>query len=339
MEIKEALKIVSEGGDLKFEQSRDVFQVVLNGGANHDQIGALLMGLKRNGETAAEIAGAVQVLRSKAVKFNAPEGTIDICGTGGDGLNTLNISTAAAFVVAACGVPIAKHGNRAVSSACGSADVLEALGINIEVEPAIMERCLKETNFAFLYAPKYHPAMREMSPIRKNLGFRTLFNLVGPLVNPANVKRQLIGVSSIQTLGQFGELVSYMDYEKVWIVHSKDGMDEFSISDINYVKKYEQGKLTDEVFDPNNYLAGRETRSLLGIKGGDAKFNANEICQLFLGKRQSDAEVVVAYNATCALRLCGFSEEESFNMVSDAIHSGKAHDVLTRVMQITNEHA
>lgn len=339
MEIKEALKIVSEGGHLEFEQSRDVFQVILNKGANHDQIGALLMGLKRNGETAAEIAGAVQVLRSKAVKFNAPEGTIDICGTGGDGLNTLNISTAAAFVVAACGVPIAKHGNRAVSSACGSADVLEALGINIEVAPEVMERCLAETNFAFLYAPKYHPVMREMAPIRKNLGFRTIFNLVGPLVNPAQVAYQLIGVSSKEMLETFAQIIKFIPLEKALIAHSEDGMDEFSITNVTHVKRYEDGSVLDEIFDPSGYLQGKEAGTLLGIKGGDANFNANEIRQLFLGKRRTDFEITVALNASKALELYNFSEDEAIKMTNKAIYSGKAHDVLTRVMQITNEHA
>lgn len=341
MEIKEALKIVSEGGHLTLPQAEETFLAVFKKGANQDQVGALLMGLKRNGENADEIAGAVRVLQKKAVRFNAPEGTIDICGTGGDGHNTLNISTAAAFVVAACGVPIAKHGNRAVSSACGSADVLEALGINIDVEPAVMERCLAETNFAFLYAPKYHPIMKEVAPIRKNLGFRTLFNLVGPLANPAQVKRQLIGVWSQELIDVFGAILPMIGVQAARIVHSQDGMDEVSVFAPTDILKF-NGFSEKIVLKAADFITPDPTYTKLSISGGDAAHNATEIRKLFLNERRGAFKDMVFLNAAIAMTMANNDEIIQNNIherIYDAIESGKAYELLNRVVEITNEHA
>lgn len=332
MDIKQAIATVSEGRDLSLEEAERIFQIILNGGANHDQIGALLIGLKQKGETAEEIAGAVRVLRAKALKFSAPEGTIDICGTGGDGLNTLNISTTAALVVAACGLPVAKHGNRAVSSQCGSADVLEALSVQIDVPPEVMEECLRKTNFAFLFAAKYHPVMREMAPIRRNLGVRTIFNLVGPLANPAFVKRQLIGVYSKDIMGKFAQIVKMLGIEEAWIVHSRDGMDEISVFDKTDVEG-------DMVIDPAKYIP--EPGEPGDLTGGSANENAMAIRKLLLGERAGAFLEAVAINAAAALVIGGKAKDigQGIQIAKGVIEDRRAYELLTEIIEITNEHA
>lgn len=329
MDVREALQIVSEGRHLDMRQSEELFLSIFKGGANPDQVGALLMGLKRNGETAEEIAGAARALKAKAVKFRAPEGTIDICGTGGDGQNTLNISTAASFVVAACGVPVAKHGNRAVSSQCGSADVLEALGVAIDVEPAVMEHCLKATHFAFLFAPKYHSVMREMAPIRRSLGVRTIFNLVGPLSNPANVKRQLIGVYSKDVMHQFSSIASMLELEKAWIVHSRDGLDEISA----FAPTDVEGAPT---IDPALYISNPGTRE--EIEGGNAEYNAMAIRKLLLGERRDAFRHAVCLNAAAALVIADKAKDmkQGMQMAEGVIEDRAAYDLLINVIELTN---
>ena len=331
MTVTKALKKVAAGESLTFEESRDTFQAILNGVAdNQAQIGSLLTALHVKGETAEEIAGAAEVLRAKAEKFNAPEGTIDVCGTGGDGLNTLNISTAAAFIVAACGVPIAKHGNRAVSSACGSADVLEALGIQIDVDSKVMEKSLAETNFAFLLAPKYHPSMRRVMDIRKQLGFRTIFNLVGPLANPARVKRQLIGVATEKLVPIFAKVTEKLGIESI-IVHGEDGMDEVSIT-ANTIALFNGQTLNVPV---ENFY------SIEDMKGGDANYNATAIRKMLLGDGTGAFAEAARVNATAGLIVSGkFTDfAAAYAATKQAIESRKAYDILHQVMAITNEHA
>ena len=332
MEIREALKLVSEGGHLSFEQAQEIFLAIFKGGANPDQVGALLMGLKLNGESPEEIAGLVKVLRTKAVKFKAPKGTIDICGTGGDGLNTLNISTAAAFVVAACGVPVAKHGNRAVSSACGSADVLEALGVRIEVLPSVMEACLAETNFAFLFAPQYHPVLKEIGPIRRNLGFRTIFNLAGPLASPAQVRRQLIGVSDKALLGPFAKISEYIGLEQAMIVHAEDGMDEISISAPTHVATLNM-KSPKKIKPTTIY-------PLKAIKGGDAKYNATAIRKLFLDEGSEAFAAAVVANAAAGLMVAGKYDDmkTAYAAATEILKSRSAYALLNNIIEITNEY-
>lgn len=329
MDVREALQIISDGRHLDLRQAEELFLSIFKGGANPDQVGALLMGLKRNGETAEEIAGAARALKAKAVKFSAPQGTIDICGTGGDGHNTLNISTAAAFVVAACGVPVAKHGNRAVSSQCGSADVLEALGVNIEVEPQVMEHCIQKTHFAFLFAPKYHPVMREMAPIRRSLGVRTIFNLVGPLSNPANVKRQLIGVYSKDVMHQFSSIAEMLGLEKAWIVHSRDGLDEISV----FAPTDVEGAPT---IDPSDYIENPGVPE--EIAGGTAEQNAIAIRKLLLNERRDAFKQAVCLNAAAALVIADKAKDikQGMQMATGVIEDRAAYDLLLNVIELTN---
>jgi anthranilate phosphoribosyltransferase len=336
MILEKMLKKVVAGETLTLEESEKTFQAIMNGAAdNQGQIGSLLTALKLRGETAEEIAGAAKVLRTKAAPFNAPAGTIDLCGTGGDGLNTLNISTAASFVVAACGVPVAKHGNRAISSASGSADVLEALGIKIDLPAEAMETCLQETNFAFLFAPQYHPVMRRVMDVRKQLGFRTIFNLVGPLANPARVKGQLIGVPSAALVPVFAKVAEYLGIERAMIVHGEDGMDEISVTAKTLALL--NGKEIN--ISPDAYY------NLEEIEGGDATYNATAIRHLFLGKGSDAFREAVRVNASAALVVAGKYSYEDFALAYaealDAIQTKKAYDTLTRVIEITNanEHA
>lgn len=335
MIVDKMLKKVVAGETLTLEESEQTFQAIMNGVAdNQGQIAALLTALKLRGETAEEIAGAAKVLRAKASPFNAPEGTVDLCGTGGDGLNTLNISTAASFVVAACGVPVAKHGNRAISSASGSADVLEALGIKIDLPTEAMEACLQKTNFAFLFAPQYHPVMRRVMDVRKQLGFRTIFNLVGPLANPARVKRQLIGVPSAVLVPVFAKVAEYLGIERAMIVHGEDGMDEISVTAKTLALfNGEEISITSDAF-----------YSMEDIEGGDATYNANAILQLFLGKGSDAFREAVRVNAAGALIVAGKYEYADFAAAYaetlEAIQNRKAYDTLNRVIEITNvEHA
>ena len=331
MIVDKTLKKVVAGETLTLEESEKVFLAIMNGVAdNQGQIAALLTALKLRGETAEEIAGAAKVMRAKAERFHAPEGTIDLCGTGGDGLNTLNISTAAAFVVAACGVPVAKHGNRAFSSSTGSADVLEALGVKIDVPIDVMEGCLEETNFSFLFAPHYHPVMRRVMDVRKQLGFRTIFNLVGPLANPARVKNQLIGVSSASLVPVFAKVASYLDITRAMIVCGEDGMDEISVTAPTQIlfNGVEISIVADQFYPMEE------------LEGGDATYNANAIRQLFLGKGSIAFREAVRMNAAGALIVAGKYEYKNFAdayaETLEAIESQKAYDVLTRVTQVTN---
>ena len=335
MIVDKMLKKIVAGDTLTLEESEQTFQAIMNGVAdNQGQIGALLTALKLRGETAEEIAGAAKVLRAKAAPFHAPEGTVDLCGTGGDGLNTLNISTAASFVVAACGVPVAKHGNRAISSASGSADVLEALGIKIDLPAEAMEACLRETNFAFLFAPQYHPVMRRVMDVRKQLGFRTIFNLVGPLANPARVKGQLIGVPSAALVPIFAKVAEYLGIERAMIVHGEDGMDEISVT-AKTIALYNgvEINITSDAF-----------YNMEDIEGGDAGYNAKAILQLFLGKGSDAFREAVRVNAAGGLIVAGKYAYEDFTSAYaetlEAIQSQKAYDTLNRVIEITNvEHA
>lgn len=338
MTVTKALKKVVAGESLTLEESEATFLAIFNGAAdNQAQIGSLLTALHLKGESAEEIAGAAKVLRAKAEKFTAPEGTIDVCGTGGDGLNTLNISTAAAFIVAACGVPIAKHGNRAVSSACGSADVLEALGIKIDVNADVMERSLAETNFAFLLAPKYHPSMRRVMDVRKQLGFRTIFNLIGPLANPARVKHQLIGVSDERLVTIFSEVAYLIGIEHTIIVSGDNGMDEISL-----IKDTHNILTTNLPFDLVPLIAALEKEFKIDdIKGGDANYNATALRKMLLGDGTGAFAEAARVNAAAGLIVSGkFTDfAAAYAATKQAIESRKAYDILHQVMAITNEHA
>jgi anthranilate phosphoribosyltransferase len=261
---------------------------------------------------------------------NAPAGAVDVCGTGGDGLGTLNISTATGFVVAACGVAVAKHGNRNMSSKSGAADVLEALGVPIDLEPRAAEAMLRETNFCFLFAPAYHTAMKHVAPVRRELGFRTIFNLIGPLSNPAGAKRQLLGVFAREWLEPFAQVLAALGTEKAWIVHGSDGLDELTTTGITHVAILEHGKVSRREIAPEDIGLPRATLSQL--KGGDAKQNAEAIRALLGGAKGAFRDIVVL-NAAAALVVADKAGDlkAGASLAAEAIDGGRAGEVLARV--------
>lgn len=328
------LKNAASGVALTRDQAVRAFQIIMNGGATPAQMAGLLTALAMRGESAAEIAGAAEALLAKCSRFQAPEGAMDTCGTGGDAgsSGTLNISTAAALTVAACGVPVVKHGNRAVSSRSGSADVLEALGVRIDAEAAAMERCLRETNFCFLFAPRYHTAMRHVAPVRQELGFRTIFNLIGPLVNPARPKRQLLGVFSERWLVPMAEVLRELGVTHAWVVHgTSGGMDELSLSGGSEVAELSGGEIRRFTVSPEQ--AGLACAPQESLKGGDAAFNAESLRKLLLGEPGAYRDAV-ALNAGAALVVAQKAEtlREGVEMALSALSEGRAHSVLQHVL-------
>ena len=244
-EFSSFISKIAEGQSLSADEASEAFAIMMSGEASPAQMGAFLMGLRVRGETVAEITGAAQAMRAKATGVIAPEGAVDTCGTGGDAKGTYNISTCAALVVAGAGVPVAKHGNKSVSSKSGSADVLAALGVNLDVSPEIVSKAIKEAGVGFMFAPKHHSAMRHVGPTRVELGTRTIFNLMGPLCNPARVKRQVIGVFAPEWIEPLAQVLRELGHERAWVVHGADGMDELSTTGTSVVAELKDGKIID----------------------------------------------------------------------------------------------
>ena len=291
--------------DLTFEESKSAFEILMNGEANDDEIFSFLTLLSAKGEAANEIAGGVYVLRNKSKRVNV-KNCIDTCGTGGDGKNTLNISTASALLLASMGVKVAKHGNKAVSSNCGSADVLEALKININLKPSEAEESIKKFNFAFMFAPNYHSAMKHVGPARKKMGKKTIFNLIGPLSSPAQVKRQVIGVFDKKWMKPFAEALKENNVVHAYVVHSDDGMDEISPFAKTNVVELKDGNIKQFVIDPKKL--GINTNNKENLKGKNAEYNSEKIVEIFKGK---DNE---------------FSQSVALNVAAGLIVSGKEND-------------
>ena len=275
---------------------------IMSGGASEAQIGAFLTGLCVRGETIAEITGAATVLREKAEIITAPPDALDCCGTGGDASGTYNISTAVALVCAACGVPVAKHGNRAASSKSGAADVLEALGVHLDLSKDRLEEALRRFNFCFLMAPHHHQAMKHVVPVRKQLGFRTIFNLLGPLANPAGTKRQLIGVFDRKWLVPLAEVLKNLGTEQAWIVHGSDGLDEITTTGETYAAILDRGNITERTLTPDDF--GLPAARPDDLKGGDAQDNAKALQDLLDGAKTPYRDIVLA-NAAAALLIHG----------------------------------
>lgn len=325
------LNAVVEGRSLTFEEAGRAFQIIMNDGATPAQMAAFLVALRIKGESAEEVAGAAQAMRVKGVHIKAPEGAIDLCGTGGDGKGLPNISTAAAFVVAGCGVPVAKHGNRSVSSRSGSADVLSALGVRVQMPPIQAEAALREAGITFLLAPVYHPAMRFVAPVRQELGLRSIFNIVGPLTNPAQVRRQLIGVYSRELARTVAEAGRLLGIERLWVVHSEDGLDELSINAATSVVMLDHGDITEREVTPEQ--AGLERVSLDAFTNCDATESARHIQNLLWGQDTPFRQVVVL-NAAAALVVAGAAPDlaAGVRMAAQAIDSGKARHALEQLI-------
>ena len=308
---------ISKGKNLTFEESKTAFLNIMSGNMSENLIYKFLVNLSAKGETAEEIAGGVHVLREKALKVNAPEDIIDTCGTGGDGKNTLNISTASALLLASMNIKVAKHGNKALSSKCGSADVLERLKININLQPDGVVKSIEKNNFGFMFAPNYHLAMKYVASIRKKIGSRTIFNLLGPLSSPANVKRQVVGVFDKKWLVPFANALKNLQSKHAWILHSNDGMDEISPFAITSIVELKNNKISEIKIDPKKI--GVKFNNPDNLKGQNADYNANKIIDIFSGKKNEFSEAV-CLNSAAALIICN-----KFDKFEDAYDFSKKH--------------
>ena len=308
---------ISNGINLTFEESKKIFIDIMSGNMKEELIYNFLVGLSTKGETSDEIAGGVYVLRDKALKVKTTENIIDTCGTGGDGKNTLNISTASSLLLASMGIKVAKHGNKALSSKCGSADVLERLKININLRPDGVAKSIEKNNFGFMFAPNYHLTMKYVAPIRKKIGTRTIFNLLGPLSSPANVKRQVIGVFAKKWLLPFAEALKNLKSEHAWILHSNDGMDEISPFTTTNIVELKNNTINEIEIDPKKI--GIKFTNPDNLKGKDADYNANKIIDIFSGSKNEFSEAV-CLNSAAALVVYN-----KFNKFEDAYEYSKNH--------------
>jgi anthranilate phosphoribosyltransferase len=322
--------------DLTTEEAAAAMSSIMKGEATPAQTAGLLVGLGMKGERPTELVGFAQTMRANAIGITPPPGAIfDTCGTGGDRSGTFNISTAAALVLAACGMKIAKHGNRSVSSQCGSADVLEALGVNIQASPAIVEQCLNEVGVAFLFAPTFHPAMKHAGQARKDLGVRTAFNLLGPLTNPARPTRPIVGVPRPELTELLARSLSLLGSERAWVVHGADGLDELSTAGYTKVSECRGAAVQTFYVHPADF--GLAKASPESLKGGDAAKNAG-IVRAVIGGEAGPARDVVLLNAGAALFIAGAADtvKAGIAKASAAIDSGAAKVVLARLVEVSN---
>ena len=331
--MKKILEKLKKKENLNFEESKSVFETIMTGQAKDEQIYDFLTLLSDKGESPDEIAGGVFVLRNKAKSVNIEGNVIDTCGTGGDGKNTLNISTASALLLASYGIKVAKHGNKAVSSKCGSADVLEKLKININLEPKQIEESINKTNFGFMFAPNYHSAMKYVGPIRKKIGKRTIFNLIGPLSNPAKVKRQVIGVFSKNLLITFAKALQNLKSDFAWIVNSEDGLDEISPYDKTNVVQLKNGEITEIVINPSALNIGAD--KFENLLGDDDKYNANKMINIFKGE-DNDFSKSVCLNAAAGLIVAEKHSKfiDAYNSSRKHILSGKTFEHLKNIQNV-----
>ena len=328
------LQRVASGATLSADEAAAAFGAIMAGEVSETRIAALVTALAVRRPTVEELVGAVRAMRSKMTSIEANPYAIDLCGTGGDGIGTRNISTACAFVVAACGVPVAKHGNRSMSSKSGTADCLEALGVNIALTPAQASRCLREVGLCFLFAQAYHPAMKYAAPVRKELGFRTIFNLIGPLSNPARVRRQLVGVYDKEWCVPLAETLGKLGAEHAWVVNG-DGMDELAISGPSHVAILDGGKVTTREIGPED--AGLSWAPLSAIAGGTAEKNAAALTRLFDGEAGAYRDIVLL-NSAAALIVGGKTGDlrEGVKLAAEALDSGAAKAKLEKIVAVSN---
>lgn len=323
-------------GPLTREQAQTAFGILFEGKATPSQIGGFLMALRTRGETVDEYAAAAAVMRAKCHAVSAPAGAMDIVGTGGDGKNTLNISTATAFVVAGAGVTVAKHGNRNLSSKSGASDALTQMGLNVMVGPEVVEKALNEAGIGFMMAPMHHPAIAHVMPTRAELGTRTIFNILGPLTNPAGVKRQLTGAFSRDLIRPMAETLGQLGSEKAWLVHGSDGTDELTITGVSWVSALENGQVTDFEINPED--AGLPIHPFEDIIGGTPEENARDFNALLDGVQNAYRDAVLL-NSAAALVVADVATDlkQGVEMARTSIDSGAARDKITAVARITQE--
>ncbi|MCJ8239206.1 anthranilate phosphoribosyltransferase [Peteryoungia algae] len=316
------------------QEASDAFEILMSGEASMAQVGGFLMGLRVRGETVDEIAGAVSIMRQKMVPVDAPEDAIDIVGTGGDGTNTYNISTLAALIVAGAGVPVAKHGNRALSSKSGTADALSQLGVKLDIEPDLISRCIREAGIGFMFAQLHHPAMRHVGPARVELGARTIFNIVGPLSSPARVKKQLFGVYSPEWLIPGAEALRDLGLTSAWVVHGS-GLDEITTTGPSHVAELKDGDIRSFELSPDDF--GVETVSLDAIRGGDGAVNAAALRDVLGGAKTAYRDVALC-NAAASLIVAGKAQDvtEGMHLASQSLDTGSAARALETLVTISN---
>ena len=334
-EFKSVIAKVAAGSHLTREEAARGFERMMSGDVTPSQMGGLLMALRVRGETVDEITGAVTAMRAKMLKVDAPPDAIDVVGTGGDASGSYNISTCASLIVAGCGVPVAKHGNRALSSKSGAADVLTALGVNIELSPEEIGRCVREAGIGFMFAPSHHPATKNVAPTRVELGTRTIFNLLGPLSNPAGVKRQLIGVFSRQWIEPMAQVAKNMGSERVWVVHGSDGLDEITTVGPTAVAALENG--TVRTFEISPADIGVEQAKSEALRGADAETNARALRGVLKGEKGPYRDVAV-FNASAALIVAGLADtlKEAAALAQKSIETGAAAERLEKLIAVSN---
>ncbi len=334
--ITKYLEIILDGGDLTFEQARELQDIIFEGEVSEVQVAAFLAAMRMKRATSAEIAGLARSLRDHAVPVKAGvDNLIDTCGTGGATVKTFNISTAAAIVAAGAGAYVAKHGNRGITSRCGSADVLEELGVNIDPGPDVVAECIRQAHIGFMFAPKFHPAMRFVQPIRKSLDFRTAFNILGPLANPAGVRAQVMGVADAALLDRICETLKMLGAEEAMVVHGQ-GMDEISTLGITEVRRLKDGEITRMEINPGEF--GFAAPSLDELGSGDAIENAAIIRNIFSGKHKGPRRDIVILNAAAAIIVAGLAEDfnSAIELAENAVGDGRASGCLEKLIEVSN---
>ncbi|MGV2124193.1 anthranilate phosphoribosyltransferase [Agrobacterium vitis] len=332
--LKPFIAKVASGQALTRDEAADAFNILMSGEATPAQIGGFLIALRMRGETVPEIVGAVTVMRQKMLPVSAPTDAIDIVGTGGDGTGTYNISTLAALIVAGAGVPVAKHGNKALSSKSGAADSLTALGVKLDIDPAIIGRCISEAGVGFMFAQLHHSAMRHVGPARVELGTRTIFNLLGPLANPAGVKKQLLGVYAPEWVIPLAETLRDLGSESIWVVHG-NGLDEITTTGATQVAALEQGKIRSFELTPGDF--GVAQVELAALKGGDGEYNAKALRAVLEGEKNAYRDVALC-NAAAALVIAGKAATlaDGMTLGAQSLDSGAALKRLEALISVSN---
>ncbi len=333
--LKAIIGKVATGATLNVEEMQSALEIMMSGVATHAQMGAFLMALRVRGETVEEITGAAKLMREKMLRVDAPEGSVDIVGTGGDGHGTFNVSTCASIVAAGAGLKIAKHGNRSVSSISGASDVLTALGVKVDLAPDAVAREIEEAGVGFMWAPLHHTALKHWAPIRGELAIRTVFNLLGPICNPAGVKRQIVGVFSWHWVEPIAHVLKNLGAEHVWVVHGHDGLDEITTTGSTDVAELKDGKIT--VFEVTPADAGLAPAKLSDLRGGDAAFNAQAIRDVLAGKKGPFRDIVLL-NAGAALIVGGKAANltDGVALAAHSIESGGATKALDKLVEVSN---
>ncbi|BAT60295.1 anthranilate phosphoribosyltransferase [Variibacter gotjawalensis] len=334
-DLKTLIAKCATGASLTRDEAASAFDQMMSGEATPSQMGGLLMAMRVRGETVDEITGAVATMRAKMLTVDAPDDAVDVVGTGGDGSGSYNVSTCASFIVAGCGVPVAKHGNRALSSKSGAADVLAALGVKIEQDPDGVGRCIKEAGIGFMFAPTHHPAMKNVGPTRVELGTRTIFNLLGPLSNPAGVKRQMVGVFSKQWIEPVAHVLKNLGSTRAYVVHGSDGLDEITTTGSTYVAELNGGKVTTFEIAPETL--GLKKAKPEDLRGGDGVHNAEALRGVLAGQPSAYRDVAVL-NAAAALVVAEHAKDlkQGIEQAAKSLDSGAAADRLARLVQVSN---